>query len=144
MFNNPTNGEITLAGSTAYMFEGQITISAATSGNNTVATSFGGTATVESIGYTVISSRENTLIDKNDHRTSYVTTRNSTVVTRDKTETYATLIIQGIVRINGSGTFIPQFKFDVINDSAPTILTNSYFKIHPIGTNNVTSVGNWD
>ncbi len=144
VFNVPGNGSITLAGSTSYMFEGQYYITC--TGNNDVdlGTSFGGGASISSIAYTVISTKDasaNVL----DDRTSYVSTANNTTVTATSTDNdYITVIVKGIVRVNSSGTFIPQFKFSGAPGANPVVKANSYFKIYPIGSNTVNSVGNWN
>jgi hypothetical protein len=54
-----------------------------------------------------------------------------------------TVVIRGIVRTNGATTFTPQIKYDSAPGGVPTILTNSYIRLTPIGTNTVTYVGNW-
>ena len=54
-----------------------------------------------------------------------------------------TVVIRGIVRTNGATTFTPQIQYTSAPGGAPTILTNSYIRLTPIGTNAVTYVGNW-
>lgn len=49
-------------------------------------------------------------------------------------------MVDGIVRITGAGTFIPQM---ILNGSSETIQRDSYFEMIPIGSNTVTSSGNW-
>lgn len=54
------------------------------------------------------------------------------------------ITLRGIVRCSTSSTFTPQIQY---NDNAPggtsTVLENSYFRIAPLGTASMTSVGNW-
>ena len=54
-----------------------------------------------------------------------------------------TVVIRGIVRTNAATTFTPQIQYSSAPGGAPTILTNSYIRLTPIGTNAVTFVGNW-
>jgi hypothetical protein len=54
-----------------------------------------------------------------------------------------TVVIKGIVRTNTAGTFTPQIQYSSAPGGAPTILKNSYFKMTPVGTSTVASVGNW-
>jgi len=54
-----------------------------------------------------------------------------------------TVVIRGIVRTNASTTFTPQIQYSSAPGGAPTILTNSFIRLTPIGTNAVTYVGNW-
>jgi hypothetical protein len=146
VFNNPPNGTITLAGSTSYMFEGQYNISSTGVNPATLGTSFGGTATVTSISYTAVTTKAAVGVNVQATFSSFVTTAANTTVTISNSTNNVTVIIHGIVRINsgGGGTFIPQFQFSTAPGNDPTIALNSYFKIYPVGTNTVNSVGNWN
>jgi len=144
VFNNPANGGITLSGSTTYMFEGQYNIASTGGVSTTLSTLFGGTATISSIGYTCNTTKGISSINQTGDRTSYIETPASTIVTATSVDNNVNVIVRGIVRINSGGTFIPQFRFSSAPGVAPVVSRNSYFKIYPIGTNTVTSVGNWD
>ncbi len=143
VFNDPTNGTITLSGSTTYMFEGQYSIDIDGGANISLGTLFAGTANVSSIGYTAITTKAGSQTVQGD-RTSFVNTAGYTTVTQVNTNRYITVIVRGIVRISTGGTFIPQFQFSGAPSAAPVVAANSYFKIYPIGTNIVKSVGNWN
>jgi hypothetical protein len=54
-----------------------------------------------------------------------------------------TLWIRGVIRTNSATTFTPQIQYTSAPGGSPSILANSYFKLTPIGTNSVASVGNW-
>jgi hypothetical protein len=54
-----------------------------------------------------------------------------------------TVVIRGIVRTNAATTFTPQIQYSSAPGGAPTVLTNSYIRLTPIGNNAVTFVGNW-
>jgi hypothetical protein len=145
VFDNPTNGTINLSASTSYMFEGQYSISSTGGASVNLGTLFGGGATITSIAYTTITSKSTLPAVQSAVRTSFVTTAGNTIVTpTDANNDYITVIIKGIVRINAAGTFIPQFKFSGAPGAVPVVAANSYFKIHPIGTNIVNSIGNWN
>jgi hypothetical protein len=75
----------------------------------------------------------------------YATAATATAVTGASTSSTEniTVVLRGIVRTNAAGTFTPQIKYDVAPGGAPTILTNSWIRLTPIGTNAVTYVGNW-
>jgi hypothetical protein len=76
---------------------------------------------------------------------TYVTTEGSSQVTTSvATATNRTILIKGIMRINGGGTIIPQFKYSAAPGAAPTLGTNNFFLLYPVGSNSVTSVGNWN
>jgi hypothetical protein len=75
----------------------------------------------------------------------YATGAGAVAVTAANTDTNEniTVVIRGIVRTNGATTFTPQIKYDSAPGGSPTVLTNSYIRLTPIGTNAVTFVGNW-
>jgi hypothetical protein len=51
--------------------------------------------------------------------------------------------VWGIVRINGAGTFIPQFKYSAAPGGAPTVKRGTWFRMWPVGSNTTVSVGTW-
>lgn len=138
----------TLPASTSYFFEGVLaaTKTAGTT-SNTLGVLFAGTATLSSIGYDLT-------IMRNDTAGTFpvsglATTTWAEVATNIDVTTASTsanhvfeIKVKGVVRINGAGTFIPQFKYSAAPGGAPTIRANSYFRMYPIGTNTVLSVGN--
>jgi hypothetical protein len=144
LLNSPANGAITLSGSTTYMFEGVFSLRATGFAAVDVSTLFAGTATITSIGYSVESAKAPNTSNQNDTRTSFINVPSAVIVTRNDADDYVTIIYKGIVRINGAGTFIPQFKYSAAPGGAPVVAANSYFKIYPVGSNTVTSVGNWN
>ncbi|MGI5914241.1 MAG: beta strand repeat-containing protein, partial [Bacteroidales bacterium] len=146
VFNVPNNGAITLAASTTYMFEGQYFITCLGINETSLLTSFGGSAaTFANISYSAIATKSGTP-NAQDAKISYISTSlPSSVTPFNQTNGYITVIIKGIVRTGSNGgTFIPQFRFSALPGIAPVIKRNSYFKIYPIGSNTVTSVGNWN
>jgi len=145
VFNSPANGTLTLAASTTYFMEGQYIISR-TLGTNaqTLGVLFALGGTLTSITYTaeVTDSTSNSLSAVNRIYSTAVT---ETVLTASSgnSNQYITIKISGVVRTNSSGTFTPQFKYSSAPGGAPTVLTNSYFRMTPVGNNTVASVGNW-
>jgi hypothetical protein len=75
----------------------------------------------------------------------YATGAGATAVTAASTATNEniTVVIRGIVRTNAATTFTPQIQYSSAPGGAPTVLTNSYIRLTPIGNNAVTFVGNW-
>ncbi len=71
----------------------------------------------------------------------------ATVVAVTAASTSATEFVQiqlrGTVRINGTGTFIPQIKFSADPVGTQKMLAGSYFKLTPIGTDTAVTLGNW-
>ena len=141
------NNGITLSSSTSYMFEGQYIIRSTGNNSASIGTSFllGGGASIASITYTAVASKNDVANVHNGVRNSYVTTVNNTTLTdADIDNDYIIIILKGIVRVNTGGTFTPRYQFSNAPGAAPVVLANSYFKIYPIGTNSVTNVGNWN
>ena len=138
-------GAITLPATTAYFIEAVYYITRSVGSNShTLSTLFALSGTLTGITYTAetTSTTGNTL---GAVSRIYATSATATVVTAasvSSTENI-TVVIRGIIRTNSAGTFTPQIKYDSAPGGAPTILTNSWIKLTPIGTNAVTYVGNW-
>jgi len=145
VFNGSTNGAVTLAASTTYMMEGVYYITrAAGTTSHTLSTLFALGGTLTSIAYTAetTSTTGNAL---GAVSRIYATGATATVVTAASTSATEniTVTIRGIVRTNSAGTFTPQIQYSAAPGGAPNILANSFFKLTPIGTNTVATVGNW-
>lgn len=145
VFNSPTNGAITLDASTTYMFEGVYYITRVLGSNShTLSTLFALGGTLTSITYTAETTSTASNILGTVSRI-YGTSASGVVVTGASTATdeNITVVLRGIVRTNGAGTFTPQIQYSSAPGGAPTILKNSYFRVVPVGTSSVASVGNW-
>lgn len=138
---------ITLPASTSYYVEGTLAIvkSAGTT-SHTIAIGYGGTATLSSLGlqywYAVADSSAFQAIAPN---TSFTNSAASTVLTAASTnlDRVFQIHVSGIVRINGAGTFIPQYTLSAAPGGAYTTQNNCFFRMYPLGTNTVLNVGNW-
>jgi hypothetical protein len=139
---------VTLSSSTVYAFEAVFPMSktaGTTSHNLTV--SFGGTATINNIGYfyqrggsitsfTAITATTVTLYSQ--------TTSLQIVTATADASLFMTMKISGTVSINAGGTFIPQYTLSAAPGGAYTAALGSYFLIYPISTSGSnTSVGTW-
>ena len=145
VFNSPTNGAITLDATTTYMFEGVYYISRGLGSNShTLSTLFATGGTLTSITYTADTTSTASNILGTVSRI-YGTAATATVVTAASTATneQITVVLKGMVRTNAAGTFTPQIQYSSAPGGAPTILKNSYFRMIPVGTSSVASVGNW-
>jgi hypothetical protein len=145
VFNSPTNGAITLDASTTYMMEGVYYITRGLGSNShTLSTLFALGGTLTSITYTA-DTTSTTGATLGAVSRIYGTSSTDLVVTAASVSTTEniTVTIKGMVRTNAAGTFTPQIKYDSAPGGAPTILKNSYFKLTPVGTSTVASVGNW-
>jgi hypothetical protein len=147
VFNVGTGGlgAITLPGSTSYIMEAVYYITRSVGSNShTLSTLFALSGSLTSIAYTADTTSTASNILGAVSRI-YGTAATATAVTAASTTSNEniTVVIRGIVRTNAAGTFTPQIKYDVAPGGAPTVLANSYLKLIPIGTNAVTTVGNW-
>jgi hypothetical protein len=143
---------ITLAASTVYAFE-SFYILQKTSGttSHTIASLFGGTATLNNINYSIFWSRDNAAAASSSMVTfsaflGYATSASNLVITSAITSANQTFcaLIKGTVSIDASGTFIPQYRLSAAPGGAYTTIAGSYFAIWPIGAaGSSTSVGPW-
>ena len=151
IFGSPTNGTITLDGSTTYMFDAQYIINntATPSLAHSVSLLFALGGSISSINYTadVTTSSGAPSAGATTTTRTFSTSVGATQITPSGTTTsseFITVRLQGVVRTNAGGTFTPQIRY---NTNAPggtsTVQGNSYFRLIPMGTSSVISVGNW-
>lgn len=141
---------VTLAGSTGYEYEAVI-LQSKTAGttSHTVAIGFGGTATLNNIGYSFIAQNATTQISATGGSGTYfgqVTSASAIVITGAITSAteYIEILIKGTVSINAGGTFTPQYTLSAAPGGAYSTIAGSYMKIKPIGVSGAnTSVGTW-
>lgn len=141
----PTAGAVTVTAATNFFFEGQLYMTrAAGAVSHTTATLFGGTATLTSIDYVGWgrTGDTNTLVGNSSIRATAATALVVKAASTNATED-TFIQVNGNVRINAAGTFIPQFQYSAAPGGAPTILRGTYFRLWPVGSNTDTSVGIW-
>jgi hypothetical protein len=139
------NDVLTLPGSTTYMFEALYYITrAAGTTSHTISTLFGGTVTYTSITY-IADTTSTTGNVLGAVSRIYGTAATALIVTGASTSATenVTIKLNGVLRTNASGTFIPQIQYSAAPGGAPTVVKNSYFKLIPIGNSSVVAVGNW-
>jgi hypothetical protein len=135
------NDTLTVAAATTYRFRAVLKFNTGAT-SHTTAFGFGGTATFTSCNYSsrATSSAANTLATTQQRRvaaaTASVLTAASTAVTTD-------IEIEGMIRINGAGTIIPQVTFSAGPTGTCETAIDSFFELEPIGSNTVAAVGNW-
>jgi hypothetical protein len=141
LFNNTTNGAVTLPVGT-YQFECIFSLSSMSTSSG----SFGfamvaGTAVIGSQGWLVIANKTAPTAGSTALM-SYNTAANTALLAANTTTT-AQAFIRGIIKITTAGTVIPSVSLGVA--AAAIVGNNSYFKISPItgaSAANIT-VGNW-
>jgi hypothetical protein len=151
VFTTPTNGTIALPASMTYDMEAvyYITNTAAPSTAHSISVLFATTGSFTSISYIadVSTSSGSPTAGATALYRSIGTAGTAVQVTPTGTTTSNEVIviqIRGTLRTNGAGNVTPQIQY---NSSAPggisTVLTNSFFKLTPMGTSTVSSVGAW-
>ena len=139
----------TLSSNTVYAFQGTYAaIKTTTTTSHTLGQSFGGTATLNNINYTLLRYFDATgfvTVGTAPAAMAYVqTASNITTMGPSVSATnYQIYTFNGIVSVNAGGTFIPQ----VATSASGPIYTGqigSYFMIYPIGTSGANiNVGTW-
>ena len=144
------NVSVTLSTSTVYAFEYVIALSkAAGTTSHTISIGFGGSATVNNIGYSIIEKSNSTSftnLSTSDTVQAFIQTASATVMSGAVTSAAQFFMqnIKGIVSINGGGTFTPQYTLSAAPGGAYSTLAGSYFLIYPIGASGANiSVGAW-
>lgn len=141
---------VTLSGSTVYAFEGYFPMSkAAGTTAHIVSLLFGGTATTNNIGYSVLSSSGSSSSFTTGMGVAifYFQVATASAITGSGLGGNPAIVhvkMSGTVSVNAGGTFIPQYQLSAAPGGAWTVASGAYFLIYPIsasGSN--TSVGNW-
>jgi len=140
---------VTLSTSTIYAFESVIALSkAAGATSHTFSVGFGGSATVNNIGYGIIEKSNTTSftnLSNSDTIQAFIQTVSATSMgTVASAAQFFMQNIKGTVSINGGGTFTPQYTLSAAPGGAYSTLAGSYFLIYPIGASGANiSVGAW-
>jgi len=140
---------VTLSTSTIYAFESVIALSkAAGATSHTFSVGFGGSATVNNIGYGIIEKSNTTSftnLSNSDTIQAFIQTASATSMGTVASATqFFMQNIKGTVSINGGGTFTPQYTLSAAPGGAYSTMANSYFLIYPIGASGANiSVGAW-
>jgi hypothetical protein len=142
---------VTLSSNTRYAFEAVYALSkTAGTTSHTTGIGFGGTATINNIGYWAqagsINSNGFTDLSNSGSFQYYIQTASNTVLNgaQGQAATFRMYKINGTVSIGTGGTFIPQYTLSAAPGGAYTTAAGCWFRIYPIGAagSNV-SVGAW-
>jgi len=139
---------VTLSTATVYAFEGVYLFTKTVGANShTVGTGFGGTATLNNIGYNATGTLAVTAVSSEaGYGNLLATSATATGVTDSVSNAtaFAVLQVKGTVSVSGGGTFIPQYILSNAPGGAYSTAIGSYFLIYPISTSGSnTSVGAW-
>jgi len=144
IFNAAAAGTITLPGTTSFIMKGRIHIHTTGATSHTFGILFAGTATLTSIGYIADVTNAATEVLGASQRI-WISVATVTVLTAaTATATHHSLYIDGVVRTNAGGTFIPQYQWGTTAPGAAGVtLANSYFSLTQIGSNTNVILGPW-
>lgn len=142
---------VTLSASTVYEFE-ILMLFTKTAGatSHNFSFGFGGTATVNNIGYDLKANYSTTAIPTGQYLASaygFATNSVSTsiVITGAASATVGIgMTAKGTVSVNASGTFIPQYTLSAAPGGAYSTVAGSYIRINPLSASGAaTNVGTW-
>lgn len=142
---------VTVSGSTVYQFDGiYILNKSAGTTSHTLSVGFGGTATLNNIGYFAQegdnSTSQTTVMSVSQPNAYAFLSASQTVVmgARTSAANYVYVIVKGTISVNAGGTFIPQYTLSAAPGGAYTTQIGSYFKLSRIGASGAnTSIGTW-
>lgn len=142
IFDNPTNGRITLETGT-YLFDMMaiVTAMSATSGNAFVNILGAGTATVGAWLWRFSGIDNTTPGTSLDDDSQYLVTSTSAVFTA-ATGTAMRFQAKGTFEVTAAGTLIP--SIDQVTAAAAIVSIGSFFVCERMGSDSVVSVGQWD
>ena len=141
---------VTLSASTVYEFEIIFAISkTAGTTSHTVSVGFGGTATLNNIGYEIITQNGSAATAGGISGASingFIATATATAI--DTAQAAAAYSINGTIKgtisINAGGTFIPQYTLSAAPGGAYSTAAGSYIRINPLSASGAaTNVGTW-
>ena len=140
IFNSSSTGAVTLGGNTTYFFNCIFSLTGLSGSSHDIGFAFGGTATITRQAWTAIAAQA-TLTTANTAQITYNTAANTGIVTSSVTTT-AVVQLYGKLVIATSGTVIPQVS-QATNATSAIVGIDSFFRIWPVGSNTVQTVGNW-
>jgi hypothetical protein len=142
---------VTLSSSTVYAFESVFAMSkTAGTTSHTTSLGFGGTATINNIGYHLHNQFDSTAFTTVPYSgtvlNQWINSATNTTISGGSVSAgaYRVLYMRGTVSINTGGTFIPQYTLSAAPGGAYTTQIGSYFLIYPIGASGSNvSIGTW-
>jgi hypothetical protein len=148
VFNVPTDGAVAVLADTTYFVEGLYMIAPAINFNaESVQTLFalGAGATLTSIRYVADTTTGLSAAATALKRVQVAAATAVTVTDAAPGGAATNFVIQirGIIRTNAAGTITPQFQFTGTPGSAPVVQANSFFRLVPVGSGSVTTIGSW-
>lgn len=131
-------GAFAASASATYKIEMFMRVS--TTNASTISMSFGGTVGVSSLGWESYAAFQPNNSARGTIVIAYWNSGTGGVVYNVSDSGYKTIKIVGILKTTTAGTFIPQITFTSTPGSSP-LDTSSWWKMTPIGTSSVTTIG---
>lgn len=151
-FNATASGAITLPAASSYLLEAEYIITNTGTSSHTWGTLFAGTATITALDYVVHGrsgttsqatlTADSSASQSNGAGSLPTSTLVATAASTSSTENVL-LSIRGTLRINASGTFIPQVILSAATGVAAVMKRGSWIRLTPFGANTATTLGNW-
>jgi hypothetical protein len=133
----------TLTANKSYEFETLIYLGTGATSHTTAFSPIGsGTATVTTLWWAYLWSAAAETISTTQSAVICNDT-SAKVLNAASTAVETTILVKGIIRCTSGGTIVPQITFSANPTGTNECKANSYFKIWPIGTNTVASIGAW-
>lgn len=141
----PVAGGVLVAANKTYLMTGLLALSrAAGIVSHTTGLLFGGTAALSGIQYEAIVNTGDVDTASATNRTIARIVTNTTVKAASTAATeQISFDVIGIIRVAAAGTFIPQFMYSAAPGGAPTVKSNSFFRLQVLGAESFTTRGTW-
>ena len=140
LFNVSTNGAVTVPSNSTWVFECQVRLTSLSSTSGDFQFGLLGTATIFKIGYIATASKSPNATPSTDYITSGTTVSAVSLVVANTVQA-GYFFVRGTLTVTTGGTIIPAFALSIA--AAAVVNQGSYFLIYPVGSNSVTTVGNW-
>jgi hypothetical protein len=137
------NDVLSLAGATTYQFEALLYIQTGTVSHTTAIGLIAGSA-FTSIRYLAqLWSKTSGTITTTAASVNDIAVSTASVLNAASALALTVIRLRGIIRTNAASTLTPQITFGVAPAGTNLTLTESFFRIWPVGSNTVAAVGNW-
>ena len=140
----PTTGAVAVEAGVVYHMTGMLSLTrSAGVTSHTTSIGFGGTATITGILWSVLVNTGDVLTNIAANHTALKAVTSTVVKAASTSATEEIMVrLDGSVKINAVGTFIPQFTYSAIPGGAPTVNIGSYFRLTKKGAGFNTK-GTW-
>jgi hypothetical protein len=142
-----TNGQVTLAAHTTYEFDALVNISGMSSTAGTASFGFGtgGGIAVTEINWMTIGTKQALNAAQSSSSVTFSNAVTPIIITGSTANPNCFFKLLGKIRVGATGgTLQPQFGCSITTGAAMTTNAGSYFRIWPMGSDTVNTVGNWN